>query len=393
MKNYSLTLLMVFTVALLYAQSSKVNSAFASYSHAQTELAAGDIEKAVASLKDAAENIEPATEDAKTSLKSKTWRYRGNIYAMIAGIESMDSDYPDATDKAIVSFKKAMELDQKGSYTEEITQSVKAMYNAELNKGIEAYNNKDYPAAVKSFETNSKLYEVINLTDTMGIYNGALSADLGGMKEKAVEMYIQSAELDYEAEYCYVKATNILQELEQYDRALEVSKLGRLKFPNSQNLIIAQLNVYLKSGMYEEAETDLEAAAAEKPNDPSMWFALGVVKENLDKKDEGAEAYKKSLEVDPDYYNSNMNLAILYFSKASELINAANEIPVNEIEKYDAAKAEAMVELKKAVPYFEKAYELNPDNKNVLLDLKEAYGQLNDTENYNRVKEMIDNSN
>jgi len=121
-----------------------------------------------------------------------------------------------------------------------------------------------------------------------------------------------------------------------------------------------------------------------------MWFALGVVKENLDKKDEAVAAYVKSLEVDPDFYNSNMNLAILYFSKASDMINAANEIPVNEIDKYEAAKADAMEQLKLAVPYFEKSYTLKPENKNVLLDLKEAYGQLNDTENYNRVKELIE---
>ena len=95
--------------------------------------------------------------------------------------------------------------------------------------------------------------------------------------------------------------------------------------------------------------------------------------------------------IDPEFYNSNMNLAILYFTRASDMINAANEIPVNEIEKYEEAKAEAMEQLKLAIPYFEKSNELKPGNKNVLLDLKEAYGQLNDTENYNRVKEILEN--
>jgi len=45
--------------------------------------------------------------------------------------------------------------------------------------------------------------------------------------------------------------------------------------------------------------------------------------------------------------------------------------------------------LKNAVPYFEKAYEIKPD-RNILMDLKEAYGQLGDTENYKRVKDLLD---
>lgn len=391
MKKISLIILALFAVVILNAQSSKVNSAYANYDHASNELAKGELEAAINDLSEAAANIEPATTHEKTMNKSKTWRYRGNIYAMIAGIESMQEKYPDATDKAIESYKKAMELDTKGSYKDEITQSIIAMYNSGLQQGVAAYSDQNYEEAMHYFETNQRLYDIIGLVDTMGIYNGALAADLGGFKDAAVKNYLKCADMDYEGEYCYNKSIVLLAEQEKYDEAIEVSKAARLKYPESQAIIIAQLNVYLNADKYEEAELELEQAANESPNDANMWFALGVVKENLDKKDEAIDAYKKSLEVDPDFYNSNMNLAILYFSKASDLINAANEIPVNEIDKYEAAKAEAMVQLKMAVPYFEKSYSLKPDNTNILLDLKEAYGQLNDTENYNRVKGLLEN--
>jgi len=390
MKKLSLIILALFVVAFVSAQSSKVNSAYANYNHASTELAGGDLEAAVKDLREATVNIEPAIANEKTKLKSKTWRYRGNIYSMIAGIESMDEEFPDATDKAIESYRKAMELDTKGSYKDDITQSIVAMYNSGLQLGVEAYSAQEYEKAIYYFETNQQLYDIIGLVDTMGIYNAGLAADHGGFNDKAVENYLKCADMGYEGEYCYNKSINLLSGQEKYDEAIEVSKAARIKFPESQAIIISQLNVYLKADKYEEAEIELEQAANESPDDANMWFALGVVKENLDKKDEAVAAYVKSLEVDPDFYNSNMNLAILYFSKASDMINAANEIPVNEIDKYEAAKADAMEQLKLAVPYFEKSYTLKPENKNVLLDLKEAYGQLNDTENYNRVKELIE---
>ena len=391
MKKISLIILLLLTFTIINAQSSKVNSAYASYTHATSDLQKGDIDAAIISLREAAEYIEPTITNEKSMLKSKTWRYRGNIYSMIAGIEAMNADYPDATDKAVESYSKAMELDTKGNYKDDITQSIVAMYNAGLNEGIEAYSAQDYEKAIGFFQTNIKLYEIIGMVDTMGIYNTAISADLGGQSDLAIENFKKCAEMGYEAEYSYNKVIVLLNDQEKYDEALEVSKKARQHFPQSQGIIIAQLNVYLNANKYEEAERDLEQAANENPNDANMWFALGVVKENLEKSDEAAAAYEKSLAIDPDFYNSNMNLAILYFSKASDMINAANEIPVNEIEKYEQAKAEAMVELKKAIPYFEKSLELKPGNKNVLLDLKEAYGQLNDTENYTRVKAMLDN--
>ena len=390
MKKISLIVLLLLIVTIVNAQSSKVNSAYASYTHATSDLQSGDMEAAIKSLSEAAVYIEPAITHEKTKEKSKTWRYRGNIYAMIAGIESMNTDFPDATDKAIESYRKAMELDTKGSYKDEITQSVVAMYNAGLNEGIEAYSSQDYETAIEFFQTNIELYDIIGVVDTMGIYNTAISADLGGFSDVAIEYFLKCIEMGYETEYSYNKTIVLLADQEKYDKALEVSKAARQQFPQSQGIIIAQLNVYLKAGKYEEAERDLEQAANDSPEDANMWFALGVVKENLKKSDEAAEAYEKSLAINPDFYNSNMNLAILYFTRASDMINAANDIPVNEIEKYEKAKAEAMVELKKAVPYFEKSNELKPGNKNVLLDLKEAYGQLNDTENYTRVKKMLD---
>jgi tetratricopeptide (TPR) repeat protein len=391
MKKISLTIVILFAVAITNAQNSKVNSAYANYNQAITDLSKSDIEGAVKNLTSAAENIEPTITDEKTMIKSKTWRYRGNIYSTIAGIESMYENFPDATQKAIDSYAKAMELDTKGSYKEEITTSIMAMYNAGVQMGVDAYSGKDYEKAMKYFASNQELYEIIGMVDTMGIYNEALAADLGGFQDIAVTNYLECAEMGYEGEYCFNKSITILSDQEKYDEAIEVSKAARLRYPESQAIIISQLNVYIKADKYEEAEVELQQAAINNPDDANMWFALGVVKENLDKKDEAVEAYLKSLEIDPDFYNSNMNLAILYFKRASELINAANEIPVNEIENYEAAKAEAMKQLELAVPYFEKSYSLKPGNRNVLLDLKEAYGQLNDTENYNRVKEMLDN--
>jgi tetratricopeptide (TPR) repeat protein len=389
MKRIVYSIIFVLTTVVVYGQGAKVNTAYANYNHAADELRDNNLEKAIESLKEAASNIDPAILDAKTSVKSKTWRYRGNIYSMIAGIETMRVQYPDATQIAMDSYKKAMELDPKGSYKDEVMKSLAILHDAEFINGNEFFGEQKFAEAIANYDNSIAIYDIMGLVDSVACFNGGLAADNGKFLDKAIENYLTSARMNYQGPYCYNRVITLYKDQEKYSEALEISKEARLAYPDDGDLLTAQLNVYLSAEMFEEAELEMEVAADEAPDDPSMWFALGVVKDNLSKMDEAEAAYLRSLEVDPLYFNSNMNLAILYFTKASKMIEKANEIPAKEVDKYNIAKKEALKELEKAVPYFEAAYDIRP-NRDILMDLKEAYVQLGDTDNYNRVKAILD---
>lgn len=389
MKRILFTTSLFLFALIVYGQGSKVNTAYANYTHAAQDLANNELDKAIESLTEAVANIEAASTHEKTSGKTKTWRYRGNIYSMIAGIESMSTAFPDAVQLAMDSYLKANELDVKGNDIDEVNQSLKSLHDAEFNNGNTAFGEEKFAEAITHYKKSIDIFEALELVDSVAYYNGALAADNGNLIDDAIEYYLGSARISYQAKYCYNRAIVHLKNQEKYEEALVVAKEAREIYPEDKDLIISQLNVYLVADMYIEAEKDMEDAAAEKPEDPTMWFALGVVKDNLNKSEEAETAYLTSLEKDPEYFNSNMNLAILYFSRASSMIEVANEIPAKEFDKYNTAIEEAKKELNKAIPYFEKAYEIRPSN-NILMDLKEAYGQLGDTENYKRVKDIIE---
>jgi tetratricopeptide (TPR) repeat protein len=389
MKRILYTTIFLLSSLVVFGQGAKVNTAYANFTHATDELRNNNLEKAIESLNEAVENIEPAILDPKTSVKSKTWRYRGNIYSMIAGIETMREAYPDAVILAMESYDKALELDTKGSYSKEVMAALVTLHDVEFIQGNTLFGEEKYEEAIQSYDNSIAIFEVMGLVDSVSYFNGALAADNGKIYDKAIENYTYNAQNGYQAIYCYNRAVTLLKDQEKYMEALELAKEGRLAFPDDNDLLTTQLNVYLAADMYEEAELEMEIAANEEPDDPTLWFALGVVKDNLGKVDEAEAGYLRSLEVDPLYFNSNMNLAILYFQKASKMIEVANEIPAKEVDKYNVAKDEALVELAKAVPYFEAAYEIRP-NRNILMDLKEAYVQLGDTDNYNRVKAILD---
>lgn len=389
MKRVLYTTIFLLSSMMVFGQGAKVNTAYANYNHATDELRNNELGKAAESLNEAVQNIEPAILDPKTSVKSKTWRYRGNIYSMIAGIESMREQYPNAVTLAMESYAKALELDTKGSYEKEVMTSLVGLHDVEFLQGNTLFQEEKFAEAIQSYENSIAIYEVMGLVDSVSYFNGGLAADNGNIYDKAIEFYVFDAEIGYQPVYCYTRAITLLKDQEKYMEALELSKQARTAFPENNELLTTQLNVYLSADMYEEAELEMEVAAGEEPNDPSLWFALGVVKDNLGKVDEAEAAYLRSLEVDELYFNANLNLAILYFSKASKMIEAANEIPAKEVDKYNEAKKQAIEVLAMAVPYFETAYEIQP-NRNILMDLREAYVQLGDTENYNRVKAILD---
>lgn len=389
MKKIIFSAILLLGTVMVYGQSSKVTSAYNSYNSAAEELRNQNLEGAVKDLTEAVGYIEPAILNAKTSIKAKTWKYRGNIYAMIAGISLMNETHPDAVQLAMDSYKKALELDTKGHYTDEVRQQLFILHDTEFNNGNTLFTEQKYAEAIASYDNSIAIFKIVDVTDSVAYFNGGLAADNGKFYDKAIEFYTASAEISYQDIYCYNRVITLLKDKEMYMEALELSKVAREKHPTDKDLLTTQLNVYLAADMFEEAEKEMEVAAAEKPNDPTMWFALGVVKDNLGKVDEAEAAYLKSLEVDENYFNSNMNLAILYFSKASTMIEEANDIPAKEVDKYNVAKKAALVELEKAVPYFEAAYAIRP-SRDILMDLKEAYVQLGDTDNYNKVKAILD---
>ena len=59
-------------------------------------------------------------------------------------------------------------------------------------------------------------------------------------------------------------------------------------------------------------------------------------------------------------------------------------------EKYDSEMARADEMLKKAIPHLERVLKLSPADKSTLRVLKSLYFNLDDMDNYNRVKKQLD---
>ena len=133
----------------------------------------------------------------------------------------------------------------------------------------------------------------------------------------------------------------------------------------------------------------MELAEKAESNNPSIYFAKGTLYEKMGEKEKAMEAYKESLKVDPEFFNSWFNIGALYFNNAVELYDIANT--KEDLEEYNKAKAAADAELRKAIEPMEKAYQINPNEKSSLETLQTIYYRLQMNDKYEEVKAKLEN--
>ncbi len=85
-------------------------------------------------------------------------------------------------------------------------------------------------------------------------------------------------------------------------------------------------------------------------------------------------AYSKAIQLKPDFFDPNYNLGALFFNKGVRFNEVANEI--SDMKLYEIEKKNADDQFKLAMPYLEKALEIQASDKNTLLSLKTLYFRM-----------------
>jgi hypothetical protein len=79
----------------------------------------------------------------------------------------------------------------------------------------------------------------------------------------------------------------------------------------------------------------------------------------------------------------------MHFNEGAELANKANEIPPKQIKEYEEAKKMADVKFNAAKPFLEKATEINPDDRQTLITLRQIYARENNSAKVEEINKKI----
>ncbi len=385
--------------------------------------------------------IDEATElgvsDMSEKNLSKYYFYLGQIYYRIHVSEDSTISALDPNNEALDIATKALQdliaHEKQSGKQRNSEEGLNILRYCASGYGSRAYEHigaQDFAAASKDFfkSYQLKLMEGISYTDTASLFNAALMANNAELYEDAINYYNMLIDLDYQgivhtavnvstgereefdnkkvfdnaiatgthnepsskvtgADNLYILLSNVYKTQGNTEKANEVIKKGRAKYPNSNSLIVEEFNYYLNAKKYKEASDNLALAIQQDPNNSIYYSIQGNLYYNhLDKKAEAVDILKKAIEVDANNKDANYMLGYIEVEKSNDIIREMDKLSLSQQKKYNELDKKQKDHLRAALPYLEKAYEVDPDDISTVEALKTVYYQL---KNMEKNKEMI----
>ena len=333
---------------------------------------------------DAKKYIDEAYETESTSNDAKMWNYRSQIYLQIA-LKKSDLD-TNAIFKATEAHLKCLQTDKKGrvivrkwTAKEDVLSGIVQCGYKLFNKAIEEYNSGNYKSSLKHYST---IFEIIpfdtedqlkrgNITRETILYNSFFSSKKMKNNVKSKELLQELIDINFNDPAIFVHMSSILIEEGKTVKALEYLALGRESFEEDQGLINTEINLYIQLGRTSELIGKLGEAIALDEENELLYFNRGTIYDQEGDINNAEKDYLTALELNPSAFGANYNLGALYFNQGVETKNKANATSNNSL--YKKLNKDAETVFAKALPYLETAHNLNSEDKNTLLSLKQLY--------------------
>lgn len=405
MKKTVLSLaLLVSTV--LFAQKSEVKDA-------ESALEMNDFATAINLL----EKAEPLKEELNDKWLSSFYMLKGKAYGLRAFVGSdMTKDFLTS----IKAYENAIEL---GRDVEEANKAINKLKQDMLKSAIDDQKSGENSLAAKKLYTT---YE-INKKDTMYLYYAASAAVNAQEYESALDYYNSLMDLGYKGIRKQFLATNIetgkeeafqsknMRDLSiksgQYtnpkdevsksvrgeiaknitliyiqqdktEKALEAVKEAKKENPEDLDIMQAEADLYYRLGDIEKYDMIMKEVVSKDPNNPILYYNLGVSAEQLGDIKGAKDYYEKAIKLDPEMENAYVNLATATLAKERDLVEEMNKLGTSPAEnkKYQELNKQRKEFYINALPYLEKVIEINPKNIDALRTLKNIYYQLAEDE-------------
>lgn len=421
MKKQLLILSALFISMTVFGQKNEIKSA-------EKAIKSGDFATAISLIKQA----EVLIGDADQKMKAKFYFLKAK--ALYKGGKSTNVN---AIASAFTELIKFEEETKKPKYSKEIEGLKSALIQKTATRASESYKiaseskkSEDYVKAAKGFE---QVY-ALSLTDTSFLDNAALVYFLGQDYKKSKNAYAKLLKLGYTGigtEYIAInkqtgedviypdKKSMTLQvklgivkdpreevkdsrrelifknlaqnydKLENTEKSFEIIAEGRKEFPKSYSLLIDEANLYYTAGDNNKFKEKLEEAISLNPTEPSLYYNVGVMNMGQGNTDEAIKFFEKSIELNPTYADAYNNIGAAIIDKAAPIIEEMNN-NLSDFDKYDKLQAKQFEIYKEALPHYEKAYELSPDNMNIVQTLMGLYENLDLEDKLSAIKEVYE---
>jgi len=369
------------------------------------------------------QKAESMLSDANDKWTERFYLYKGDAY-LGKGEKTSLEDLKTAAE----AYKKAQDMGND----EEAVEGFAAVRNALIQSAVNDQNTEDFKSASDKLQYSYEL----NKEDTLYLYYAAANSLNAQDYTSALEYYLDLKELGYDGsgvEYSAINVESGEREIlpkEQRDLMIKTgqyedpkeekipSKKGEIaknialiyiqegqdekaitaiqdakkENPDNIALIQAEADVYYKMGDKEKYNELMQSILEKNPNDPSVYYNLGVTAAELGKNEEAIGYYKKALELDPEMNNARMNIVVAILAKERGLIDQMNSLGMSKEDnkRYEELEKEREDIYTDAIPYLEKVVELDPDNTEAIRTLLNIYNQTGAEEKAAELKTKLE---
>lgn len=370
-----------------------------------------------ANLVEARSILAPALTNPETANSARAWYVAGLIeekavdtgyLALSLGKEINEPEFYKAVEAMTNYYMKADSLDalpnEKGKvrrkYDDKIKKALQTYYQFLVNGGGVAMDNHDFEGAHRLFKkfmdvkkmdlfAGTPVAETDSMSMQIGFFSAYAASQMPDNRKGAIAEYESIKSVPYRQNDVYqLLSQNYMME---GDTAKYISTLeeGSQLFPKENYYLFNMINMYIQKGENEKAKDYLNKVIAENPEDKQLYFVLATVYEQGFKDSENAEAnYRKALEIDPQYGDAVIGLGRIYYNEAANIQSEANAITGDQA-AFDKANKKAQALFEKALPYFEKAVEIEPENMQYIIALRGIYYNLKMDDKYNEIEKKI----
>ena len=353
-------------------------------------------------LEEAKNFIDQAYNTESTSNDPKMWNYRAPIYLEIAQKHSeLDKD---AALKATEAYLKCLQTDHKGRVVvrkwtakEDLLSGLVQCAYKLFNQAIEEYNVGQYKRAIKLYVA---IFDIIphdeedqlkrgNITKETILYNSFFASNKMKDNKKSKELLQQLIDINFNEPTIYIHMSNIYIAEDNTDKAIEYLAIGREMFEEDQSLINTEINLYIQLNRTVELIEKLGEAIMLDPENDLFYFNRGTIYDQEGNITKAEQDYKSALEINPSSFGANYNLGALYFNYGVKLKGEASNTSSDA--KYRALTKQANDNFAKALPYMEDAFNLNREDRNTIISLKQLYALKGDYDKSNEMKKKLEN--
>lgn len=316
-----------------------------------------------------------------TSVKSKTWFYRGQIYTLTFQDKALKSKYPNAPYEAINAFKKLFELkDPKFRDWEDVYKYLIPLGTSTFNEAVDKFQSKDYAGAAKLFYAIKDVNAILtgkgqtpNIELATALKNAAVAAENAGDANMLVTVYQDWLAVAPEAN-AYRGYAQALKKQGKTEEAKKLIDEAIAKYPKDPNLLVEKINSYLEGAQYQDALAYVNNLIEVEPKNDGAYFIKGLAYEKIGNEDSVIYYYTKTAEINPANIKPWNNLGALYVNKANSMLEEMNKLGNSsaDMKKYEELKKKRKELYLKAKPYLEKAKEIDPNDTQITRTLKQV---------------------